>query len=274
MLGKIAGRFSGKCERLCKQELRRRGSSASEMGRVGASSDRPDGGVQALFSAFWERFESDDSNELTPLRGQLLSYKAALPALLRARLAFGDPAERRRTLRMVADLGVTKELTETVYRSAHDTDPSVRGCAISILGNMPGPTSVRILRQAVNDPDERVQATAIEVLDRMDWSERAPVTRPKLRSPHNRVRANAIKSLLRMEISEAGDALLDMLEDSSGSHRLSAIWVVERVGLKSLAPRMTMLSRDDPDERVRRRAASAIQSLGVRCGHADVSASL
>ena len=77
-----------------------------------------------------------------------------------------------------------------------------------------------------------------------------------------------------MEIPEAGDALLDMLEDSSDSHRLSAIWVVERVGLKSLAPRMAMLSRDDPDERIRRRAASVIQSLGAQYGHADVSASL
>ncbi len=127
--------------------------------------------------------------------------------------------------------------------------------------------------QAVNDPDDRVQANAIEALDLMDWPERMAVTVPKLRSGNNRVRANAIKSLLRMERAEAGDALLDMLEHSSGSHRLSAVWVVESVGLKSLSSRMRLLSRDDPDERVRRRAASTLERLGEPDELADVCAS-
>ena len=168
-------------------------------------------------------------------------------------------------------MGLTEELDETVYRSAHDPDPMVRGCALPLVGRLPGQAGVRILRQAVNDPDDRVQANAIEALDLMDWPERMTVTAPKLRSAHNRVRANAIKSLLRMEIAEAGDALLDMLKHSSGGHRLSAVWKEDSVGLKSLSSRVRLLSRDDPDERVRRRAAFTLERLEERY-EADVCA--
>ena len=262
MLGKIAGRFAGDWERLRRQELQRRGSSTSVAGSGETTRDSQTIGIQALFSTFWDRFDLDRTDELTSVRKELLRHKAALPRLLRARLAFGDPPARRRVLLMIAELGLTEELDETVYRSAHDPDPMVRGCALSLVGRLPGRAGVRILRQAVNDPDDRVQANAIEALDLMDWPERRTVTAPKLRSGNNRVRANAIKSLLRMEIAEAGEALLAMLEHSSGSHRLSAVWVVESAGLKSLSSRMRMLSRDDPDERVRRRAASTLERLG------------
>ncbi|MCH7994617.1 MAG: HEAT repeat domain-containing protein [Planctomycetes bacterium] len=273
MLGKLAGRFAGDCKELCRQELRRRGSSTSVAGMGDTTGDSQTTDVQTLFSTFWDRFDLDGADEMVSTREELLRHKAALPRLLRARLAFGDPPARRRVLLIIAHLGLTEELDETVYRSAHDPDPMVRGCALSLVGRLPGRAGVRILRQAVNDPDDRVQANAIEALDLMDWPERMAVTAPKLRSGNNRVRANAIKSLLRMEIAEAGDALLAMLEHSSGSHRLSAVWVVESVGLKSLSSRMRMLSRDDPDERVRRRAASTLERLGEPNELADVCAS-
>ena len=270
MLGKIAGRFSGDCGTLCRQELRRRGSSTAAGGEVDTRPNAPDGGVQTLFSTFWDRFDQGGTDELRSTRKALLRHRAALPRLLRARLAYGDPAARRRTLRVMAELGLTKELDEIVYRSAHDPDPMVRGCAMYLLGQLPGRAGARILRQAVNDPDARVQANAIEALDLLDWPERTAVTAPKLRSAHHRVRANAIKSLLRTESVEAGDALLDMLDHTSGSHRLSAVWVVESVRLKSLSTRMKLLSREDPDDRVRRRAASTLERLGETYELAEV----
>ena len=123
-----------------------------------------------------------------------------------------------------------------------------------LLADLPGPTTHRILYAAVNDPDERVQANAVEALDRLDMEDRIPHTVPKLESPNGRVRASAVKSLLRAELPQAGEALLDMLEDSSPAHRLSALWVIEGLGSQAVLPRVVDMGRDDPDERVRKRA--------------------
>ena len=90
----------------------------------------------------------------------------------------------------------------------------MRSLAVGLLADLPGPTSQRILRIAVQDADPRVQANAIEALDKLDLEERIPATTAHLDSPHARVRANAVKSLLRVELEKAGEVLLDMLEDS------------------------------------------------------------
>lgn len=148
-----------------------------------------------------------------------------------------------------------------VYRLAHDPDPVVRSLAVSLLGELPGATSERILRAAVNDADERVQANAIEALDRLNLPSRVAVTAPKLTARSGRVRANAVKSLLRTELRQSAETLLDMLEDASRAHRLSALWVVERLGLGSMLERLEQLSAKDPDQQVRQRARRVLRGL-------------
>ena len=135
---------------------------------------------------------------------------------------------------------------------------------MGVLSDLPGPTTTRILRDAVNDPDARVQANAVEALDRLNVEDRLPYIKAKLSSPHSRVRANAVRALLRVELREAGEVLLDMLEDPSQAHRLSALWVIERMRLRSVLHRIVELSHGDPDERVRQRAQRVFRDLGAQ----------
>jgi HEAT repeat protein len=122
-----------------------------------------------------------------------------------------------------------------------------------------------VARQAASDPDPRVQANAVEALERMNDASRVPVTLPKLESEHHRVRANAVKSLLPLELAQAADALLAMLEDKSPAHRLSGIWVVEQLSLRSLIPILQALSESDPSAAVRRKSAGVVRQLST--GH-------
>jgi HEAT repeat protein len=158
-------------------------------------------------------------------------------------------------------MAAAKSLANEIYRLAHDPEPVVRSLAVAMLPDVPGPTAERILRAAINDPDERVQANAIEAMDRLNLPERVAVTAPKLGSTSSRVRANAVKSLLRTELRQSAETLLQMLDAESRAHRLSALWVIERMGLSAVLDRLYELGRDDPDERVRGRANRVIRTL-------------
>jgi HEAT repeat protein len=166
-----------------------------------------------------------------------------------------------RALRVVRALRMVERMRESIHRLANDQNTIVRSLAVSLLGSLPDPTTVRVLRTAINDPDERVQANAIESLDRLGVSERIPLTAPKLESRHGRVRANAVRSLLRAERHEAGETLLAMLEDTSRGQRLSALWVVDCLRLRVVRDRVHAISRGDLDEQVRKRAGRVLASL-------------
>lgn len=189
-----------------------------------------------------------------------------VPIQLRAKLASGEPLERALGLRAAREFGLVQELAERIYPLAYDPDPFVRSIAVATLVEIPGVTVERILRQAVDDVDPRVQANAIAAADRLNVPDRVRWTESKLDSRDNRVRANAVCSLLRLDLRHAGEALLDMMSDPSPEHRMSALWVIERLRLQSAARHVVRLSREDPEERIRERAARVLATLANESG--------
>lgn len=209
----------------------------------------------------WERFDDLSGEERVVAADAVAVAGADLLVPLRAKLASSLPLDRARALRIARTLRLVPAIEEEVYRLTSDHDAIVRSAAVAVLMDLPGVTSERILRRAVDDVDHRVQANAIEVLDTLDTLGRHTLIHGKLGSPHGRVRANAIKALLRLELKEAGDALLDMLDHPSRGQRLSALWVVEHLHLESLLHRLERMSRTDEDERVRQRAVRVMTGL-------------
>jgi len=206
-----------------------------------------------LFDRYWKEFDDPNADKALAVNVAVRRL-SELGLFLRAKLASGEPLDRARALQIALGLGALKELEESVQRLTYDSDPIVRGLAVSMLAKLPGATAERLLRTAVNDPDYRVAANAIEGLDRLDVADRVALTEPKLKSANSRVRANAVKSLLRAELRQAGEVLLDMLEDQSTAHRRSALWVVEQLGSRVALGRVRGMSRNDPDEWVRKQA--------------------
>ncbi len=180
---------------------------------------------------------------------------------LRARLASLDALDKARALHLARVVGLIPELTQQVHRLVHDSDPTVRSVAVAMLVLLPSPTSQRLARAAVDDNDDRVRAGGVEAMDELDVPNRADCTQPLLISRSQRLRANAVKSLLTLSDPRAGESLLDMLADPSPAHRMSALWVADRLHLRSVASRVQALATGDKDDRVRHRASRVLDGL-------------
>jgi hypothetical protein len=265
LLTMIAARTGDEIAEIAARECRRRHRETPAQARP-RGDGVAEGHVRAAdaFAAFFEGFDRLTPTERTKLTAELKDGVADVAGYVRAKCASASPIERCRAVRVAKVLGVLDEVAQEVQQLAHDGEAVVRSTAVGVLSDLPGPTTTRILRDAVNDPDARVQANAIEALDRLNVEDRLPYIKAKLSSPHSRVRANAVRALLRVELREAGEVLLDMLEDPSQAHRLSALWVIERMRLRSVLHRIVELSRGDPDERVRQRAQRVFRDLGAQ----------
>lgn len=269
LLTVVASRGGDEAAALAERALAERGVTAPETTspepaapKSTAAPSRPRGVTpQQLWSTLWQRFDHLSPAEASDSVRELSASGLDLLAAVRAKLASSQPIDRARALRVARSLGLAASLEEEIYRQTSDPDPVVRSAAVALLAELPGTTSERILRRTVNDPDHRVQANAIEVLESLGSPERRRLLEPKLDSTNGRVRANAVKALLRLELRQAGEALLDMLDNPSRAQRLSALWVVERLHLESVLHRITELSAQDPDERVRHRATRVLSAL-------------
>jgi len=265
LLTMIAAQTGDEIAEIAARECRRRHRETSAQPRPNGEAVA-EGHVRAAdaFAAFFEGFDRLTPVERTKLAAELKDGVADLTGHVRAKCVSASPIERCRAVRVAKVLGVLDEVAQEIQQLAHDGEAVVRSTAAGVLSDLPGPTTTRLLRDAVNDPDARVQANAVEALDRLNVEDRLPYIKAKLSSPHSRVRANAVRALLRVELREAGEVLLDMLEDSSQAHRLSALWVIERMRLRSVLNRIVELSHGDPDERVRQRAQRVFRDLGAQ----------
>lgn len=246
------------------------GYAACEVRRRSASDD-PDVALPATtaplreaFSVYWTGFDAMHPAERREAAGLLRGSRPAIDTFLRAKLSSREPLDRVRALRMASNLGLEHDLEPSVHRCVRDSDGLVRAAAVAMLAEVPGPAPDRMLEAALHDGDPRVVANSIEVMDRLEVKQRATLTEPALRSTDCRVRGNAIKSLLRLERPQAGEALLDMFEDPAPSHRMAALWLVDRLSLVSLRGRLEDIGRDDPVRRVRRRAEAVATNLARR----------
>lgn len=268
VLSTMANRCAEDIRPIAIRELRRR--QRDMRGTVGvAASAGPSvmqPSVRDAFERYWEAVDQNDTATRAQALDALGRLGDDLVVPLRTKLTSPQPLERARALRVAGALGLIAKLQEPVYGLVHDADPVVRGHAVASLVDLPGPTTTRLLREALHDPDERVQANAIEVLDKLDVPERVPQTQAMLESRNSRVRANAVKSLLRVELDRAAEVLLEMLEDPTRAHRLSALWVIERLRLESVIERVRSLGQHDADARVRQRAARVAKRLLTHAG--------
>ena len=271
MLTLIASRPGGGVAGMASREVGRRRRRGREMGA--AAPDSALGATaQNTFEACWDALDVLCRENASQISETLRAQFPEITSLIRERLISGQSFDRARALRLASATGLVSELGDGVRDLAHDPDPLVRGAAVGMLDRLAGPIAHRLVRLAVSDPDDRVQANAIEVLDRLDAADRLSLTRPKLASRDGRLRANAIKSLLRLDVPTAGESLLEMLEHGSVAHRISALWVVERLRLRAAAGRIEQLVREDPSSRVRRRARHVSVALLSPSGEAILQA--
>lgn len=251
---------SGAAQRMAIRALRHRKRAADLSQRLahhramGAKND-------ALFESAWATFDRIDRTVAKALATRAREQMREFGAALRSRLRSRSPEERTRAVRMIIALGLSSDMVNEIAAISSDDDSTVRSTVMSALAAAGGPTARRIFERALLDTDPRVVANAIEGLDRLGAGSRVEALTPLMEHGDNRIRANAIRALLHRRVPEAAGELLKMLADPRRMHRISALWLVERMRLTAMRERVRIVSESDQDPAVRRAAGQTLHRL-------------
>lgn len=269
LLRAIATEQETECGRLARLELARRFPSLysvapllpeSQRGSQGSPAAGPTDARFVTLDRYWNEYDHLSEADRHERGRKVLAETPRAAALLARQLTNAEPEARVRAVRIISTLGLVSQFNDALYALSYDAQPEVRSAAVLALGQTPGPTTTRILHQALVDPDARVQANAVEAFE--ETGELSPqVLLPKLASQDNRVRANAVKALLKLGVREAAETLVQMLQHADRRQRISGLWLVEKMGLLALAGRVVRMADADQDPQVRARAADIRQKL-------------
>jgi len=209
-----------------------------------------------------------------PARRIAATDRARLDKEAREALSSADPLRRLHALELIERLGRVHDVIESVERAVRDADSRVAAKATLVLSRAAAPKYARVLRTALTHQDPRVRASAVEGVARMGLAEESLADR--LSDSSARTRANAVRCFLRQQPStRLLNLLADMLRDERPDHRISGLWVAERLAETDLAGPIARLAREDQDPLVRRRALRCAKRLlaemrmewGTSAGH-------
>ncbi len=224
-------------------------------------------GPWAELDRYCEDFAVADEAALYERGEALKANRGALLAGVAARARSASVARRRQIIEIIRYLELESALEPVLAQLARDVDAIVRSGAVAALGGAaPSVVTRRILREALHDEDGRVRANAVEALTAQGWTEDLAPHEHLLRERDHRVRGTAVLGFLRAGNRLGGTELLRMLEDADRAHRISALWVVERMRLQSVSERIRRLAEADPDPVIRRRADHVVGALASTAG--------
>jgi len=167
-----------------------------------------------------------------------------------------------RSLRAIAlarRLGVVDRLEPELLMLASSEDERLAATAVRALGVSASDGVAAALATAARHADGRVRASAIEALCASGAGQDQVIE--AVRDEVARVRANAVRAMLKREIEEGCDQLASMLRDDRPVHRVSALWVAERLGGAAHAHTVAELARADSEASVRERAKRCARRL-------------
>ncbi len=208
----------------------------------------------------------DDPHGLTPPLGArrlLMQDREALVAGLRRVISSEEPPDRRlRGVALARRLAVCDELEEELIAMTGGEDARLVATAVRALGGVETDAARAALVEARAHSDGRVRASAIEAMGA--WLESLEPIIEAVRDETARARANAVRAMLKREIEAGGEQLAAMLRDDRPGHRVSALWVAERVGGGDHAHIVADLARSDAEAPVRERAKRCARRLLAR----------
>ncbi|MBN2583316.1 MAG: hypothetical protein JXL80_09615 [Planctomycetes bacterium] len=209
--------------------------------------------VDRLLSHWW-RLEATDRREVGRAMRPVLAEQ---PRLLDPHLENASPT-REAALNVIRLASAADAFAERLQQLADDpSDVRVQSAAVALVGDSASEGTAAALRAALGSRDARVRANALEALDRRHAD--ADVFLPFVRDGNSRVRANAAMALLGRDRPEGRQVLRDMLA-SGEADRISALWVFSQVRPQGFARTAELLTRRDPSDRVRLKAAQLLAS--------------
>ncbi|MBI4869128.1 MAG: HEAT repeat domain-containing protein [Candidatus Wallbacteria bacterium] len=151
-------------------------------------------------------------------------------------------------------------------RLGKETDGYVKATLVTAIGKLGGMAVVGELTPFLEDPDPRLRANATEALGEMGIETLWPKLRLRLADTNNRARGNAVVALRDDQQTEIPVELDKMLKGDE-LMKLSACWVVSKLGQELLVGRLEQLL-EDPAEKVRAKALATLASMAPQSAEA------
>lgn len=230
----------------------------------------PHGSVRALaaqhlapiaFDRLWESWPRLDEAGRLSAGKALIKIDPAFHRRIGQRLTILERKSRLRALSMIHVLNQGELFESALLSLIRDGDVYVVASTARALGTVHTQAAREALENALLHEDARVRANSIEALEQMGTHHHIARLLEIAQTDENRPRANAIRALMHLSTSEAVDALRTMLADASASQRQSALWLVENLGLLTLARQVAEMSITDPDRSTKDRANHVIHQL-------------
>jgi HEAT repeat protein len=215
------------------------------------------------FASLWTHWEKLEEPVRKTAGRALMKIDRNFHRQLAAKLASADSDDRFKAVMMVRQLGQETYFEAQLLKLTQDMHHAVASAAVKALGAITDSGKVaQTLQTALEHPNDRVRANAVESLEQIGKVDEAAPKLVKLaRQSGNRSRANAIKALMQLPFAGAMTELRTMLQDTEPAHRISALWIVERMALSEVGRVVGDIARADGDFTVRRRAMRVLRQM-------------
>jgi HEAT repeat protein len=213
------------------------------------------------FARLWESWPQMEPARRQAAAQALIKIDAQFDQALARKLDARSHDARLRALSMIAELNRGSQFEPKLTELTRARDEVIASAAVKALGSAGSEQAATELAQVLDHRDSRVRANAVEALSEVESTRHVQKLATMAQTEANRPRANAIQSLMQMQAGDAMTALTRMLSDDRAEHRISALWVVETMGVVEVARQVAELAGSDPAADVRSRAAQTARNL-------------
>jgi len=225
------------------------------------------------FARLWDHWPSMDATQKLSTGRALIKIDALFHSHLSSKLVGGQGWARLRALSIIHGLNQGLLFEPPLLTMVGDQDPKIASAAVRALGSARSEVAVKALEKALGHENSRVRANAVEALDHLQSTRHVRrLVEMAHEEQQGRPRANAIRALLRMRAGDALSALVKMLHDPRPAQRISALWVIQAMGLIEVAHQVAEMSITDSDLNVKSRAGHVVHGLMDVMNHGPASA--
>jgi len=166
------------------------------------------------------------------------------------------------SLELLEVIAESKQIVPLLFGLISSDNPRIQSKAALIIQKLDSEQAYT--RRLLQHPDARVRANALQgIVDRAN-DQGGEFLLQGLADTDHRVRTLAAVGLSRLGDPQGLQTLFRMLRHPKPIERRSAAWGLGVCGNASALPRLEVLARGDPDERVRELAAQACQKITER----------
>ena len=213
------------------------------------------------FDRLWQGWPRLNRVRRTEAGRALLKINPNFHQMLADKLLVQDRATRLRALSMICNLNQGSFFTAALAQLTEHDDGHIASAAVKALGSSEGEVASYAIEQALQHEDERVRSNAVEALAVIGAAEHIDQLTEIAEAGENRAKATAIGALMDLRPTEALLGLRDMLEDDRSEHRISALWLIQELGVLEVARQVAEMSIADADPQVKEQADRVIKAL-------------